>query len=291
MDADLIDVSDGRVVEVTDTGSTERPVVVFHSGTPVGLVPFEPLIAAAAERHVRVVNVLRPGYGRSTANPGRSVADVVSDISAVAVALGIERYVAIGHSGGGPHALACRALDGARCRAAITVAGVAPFGFDGLDFLDGMGEDNVAEFTAALEGDPALTDYLSAAASTFVGVQGGDIIEAMESLLPEVDQAYLRDGFADFLAAAVRSGVTSGIDGWHDDDIAFTRQWGFELAGLSSVSIWQGSDDLMVPFAHAKYLVHQIMGSTPHLLEGEGHLSLLGGRMEAILDEALAYMS
>jgi pimeloyl-ACP methyl ester carboxylesterase len=111
MESELIGVSHGRVVEVADTGPKGAPVVVFHSGTPIGLVPFDPLIAAAAARHIRVVNVLRPGYGRSTSKPGRSVADVASDISSVAVALGVDEYVAIGHSGGGPHALACRALD------------------------------------------------------------------------------------------------------------------------------------------------------------------------------------
>jgi hypothetical protein len=154
-----------------------------------------------------------------------------------------------------------------------------------------MGEDNVAEFNAALDGDPALTDFLSAAAGALADVQGLDIIEEMGNLLPEVDRAYLRSGMADYLAAAVRSGVAQGIGGWRDDDIAFTRHWGFDLAGLTSISIWQGSDDLMVPFAHGKYLDGKIVASIPHLLEGEGHLSVLGGQMEAILDEALTYLN
>ncbi|HUS62667.1 MAG TPA: alpha/beta fold hydrolase [Acidimicrobiales bacterium] len=290
METRLVEVTDQRVVEVAQWGAAGGPVVVFHSGTPTGLVPFDPLLRSASERGVRVVTVLRPGYGRSTPSPGRTVADVAADIGAVASSLAIDSYVAIGHSGGGPHALACRELDAPRCRAAITVAGVGPYGAEGLDFLDGMGEDNVEEFGAALAGEPALTDFLSAFAGAIFDIQPDGVIEAIGSLLPEVDRRYLLDGLADYLAAALRTGVANGIDGWRDDDLAFVRRWGFETARLTNVSIWQGIDDLMVPFAHGRYLAGVIPGSTPHLLEGEGHLSVLAGQIDAIVDEALAYL-
>ena len=59
---------------------------------------------------LRWVSYDRPGYGGSTPLPGRDIASAAADTAAVADALGIERLAVIGHSGGGPHALACGAL-------------------------------------------------------------------------------------------------------------------------------------------------------------------------------------
>ena len=36
---------------------------------------------------------------------------------------------------------------------------------------------------------------------------------------------------AELYAASFRKAVENGIAGWHDDDLAFVRPWGFDLAG------------------------------------------------------------
>ena len=41
------------------------------------------------------------------------------------------------------------------------------------------------------------------------------------------------------------------------------------------VSIWQGAHDLMVPFAHGRWLAGQVAGARVHLIDDEGHVSLL----------------
>ena len=39
------------------------------------------------------------------------------------------------------------------------------------------------------------------------------------------------------------------VDGWIDDDLAFTRDWGFDPRELTVPTyIWHGSADLMAPF-------------------------------------------
>ena len=105
----------------------------------MGLVLNAKLASAAAERDLRVVQAARPGYEGSTPRPGRTVGDVVPDTAAVLDALGAGEFVSIGFSGGGPHTLACAALAPGRCLAAASVAGVAPYGAEGLDFLAGHG--------------------------------------------------------------------------------------------------------------------------------------------------------
>ena len=43
-----------------------------------------------------------------------------------------------------------------------SLAGVAPFAADGLEWQRGMGQANVEEFAAAVDGEPALRGYLAA---------------------------------------------------------------------------------------------------------------------------------
>jgi hypothetical protein len=154
-----------------------------------------------------------------------------------------------------------------------------------------MGEDNVDEFGAAVDGEAAITEYLESRSENRDELSADRVSDALDSLLPEVDRNALRDGMADYIAAALRTGVDSGIAGWREDDLAFTKPWGFELPLLTGVAIWHGSADLAVPFAHGQWLARAVPASTQHLLQGEGHLSVLAGQLGAILDEALALLA
>ena len=250
-------------------------LLVYHHGTPAaGPIPRD-LIDAATDHGFVIAELVRPGYGQSTRQPGRSVADVVPLVEALADHLGHAQFVTMGWSGGGPHAIATAALLPQRCSGAMSLAGVAPYGEPDLDFLAGMGEDNIAEFGAALEGDSSLEAFLSGAAGAMRDVTADQVIDAMRSLLPAVDQAHLTGQEAEEMAAELRWSLAHGIWGWFDDDIAFTRPWGFDLGAITApVQVWQGTDDLMVPFAHGQWLVQRLSSAEPRLVEGEGHLSL-----------------
>jgi pimeloyl-ACP methyl ester carboxylesterase len=136
--------------------------------------------------------------------PGRCVADIANDTAAVLDAVGAESFVTIGWSGGGPHALACAALLPERCRAAVTLAGVAPYDAEGLDWLAGMSDENVEEFTAALDGNEPLTRFLDAQATVLANVAGTDVADSLGGLVSAVDKAALTGEFAEYLAAVFR---------------------------------------------------------------------------------------
>jgi pimeloyl-ACP methyl ester carboxylesterase len=245
------------------------------------------MVEAAARRGLRTIVYSRPGYGESTAQPGRSVADAAADAVAVLDALDAGRFVTIGTSGGGPHALACAALLPDRCAAAASVAGVAPFAADGLDWMAGMGRENVEEFSAAAAGVEALTLFLAKQAEVLATVRGTDVAEAFGGLVPEVDRRALTGEFAEFVAASFRRAVVGGIAGWRDDDLAIVRDWGFRPGAGAPVAIWQGGQDLMVPYAHGEWLAAHIPGARVHLLPDEGHLSLHISTLDEILDDLL----
>jgi len=109
---------------------------------------FAPLVDAGAARGLRHVAYSRPGYGQSDRQVDRTVADCAADVSAIADELGFERFFTIGWFGGGPHALACAVPLPERTIAAATLAAVAPWHADGLDWLDRMGAENIEEFGA-----------------------------------------------------------------------------------------------------------------------------------------------
>jgi pimeloyl-ACP methyl ester carboxylesterase len=284
-----ITLTDGRELEVEVSGPDGGPVLVFHHGTPGGSEQMRAMARAAEARGLRLVTWSRPGYGASTRQAGRSVADVVADTAAVLDHLGAESCLVAGWSGGGPHALACGALLPDRVRGVLCIAGVAPYAAEGLDFLAGMGEDNIEEFGAALEGEHTLRPWLDAQRPEMLELTADAVADSLGNLVPPVDVAVLTGEFAEDLASEFRQALSVGVDGWLDDDLAFTRPWGFELADIAVPTyLWQGSDDLMVPFAHGRWLAGRIPGVTAHLEQGEGHLSIGIGALDRMLDELAA---
>lgn len=280
----LLDLSDGRRLDVQVDGPRGAPVLLFHHGTPGSGAQYRFITAAAGELGLRTVTYSRPGYGGSSRLVGRSVADAVPDVVAILDQLGVADCVTAGWSGGGPHALACGALAPDRVRGVLTMAGVAPYDAAGLDFLGGMGQENVEEFRAAVAGEQRLREALTPEAAQLARATPEVIADGMSSLLPTCDLAVLSNDFGEDLAANFREGLQGGPDGWIDDDLAFVGPWGFDLDELSvPTHVWQGSEDLMVPFAHGQWLAGQLSGGRGHLLEGEGHLSVVIGSIDAML--------
>ena len=118
------------------------------------------------------------------------------DVTAILDALGASTFVTMGWSGGGPHALACAALLPDRCAAATSLAGVAPYPADGLDWLAGMGQENIEEFSAAIEGESALSPALQTMAKDLHAIQGADVAAALGGLVSDVDKRALTGEFA-----------------------------------------------------------------------------------------------
>ncbi len=278
----------GRRMDLRISGPADGLPLVFHQGTPGAATRNRVVERAAHARGLRLVTTSRPGYGGSDRQPGRTVADVADDTAAVLAALGADRCLVAGHSGGGPHALACGARLGAAA-AVLVMAGVAPYDAPGLDWPAGMGEENVTEFAAAAGGEDELRGYLERARPGLQQITGDQIVSSLETLLPPADRAVLGGEYGDDMAASMREAVRVSVDGWLDDDLAFTRPWGFGLAEIGvPVMIWQGSEDLMVPFAHGQWLAGQLPGASVHLEPGEGHLSIVAGSTGRMLDELVA---
>jgi pimeloyl-ACP methyl ester carboxylesterase len=246
-------------------------------------------VAEAAKRGLRHVEYSRPGYGASDRQEGRAIADCAADVTAISDALGAPRFYTYGWSGGGPHALACAALLGERVIKTAAIASVAPWGSEGLDWLAGMGEENLAEFGATFAGADALRMFLEGERAGLAQLSGGAIAAALGDLVCEADRRALEGPFADQLVGLIKAGLAPGIWGWFDDDMAFVRDWGFDLGAIASpVTVWHGTDDRFVPVTHGESLARQIPGSGAEMREREGHLSIAIADYGSILDDLCA---
>jgi pimeloyl-ACP methyl ester carboxylesterase len=284
-----VKAADGRRLQAEVAGPEDGELLVFHSGTPEAGMVFEPMVELGSKRGLRHLTYSRPGYRDSDRLEGRTVADCAADVAAIADALGVGRFHTAGASGGGPHALATAALLGDRVIAAATLAGVAPADADGLDWLEGMGEENHREFGAADAGPAELSEYLEAEAAAMAAATGPEIAAALGDLVGEADRRALSGEFAEHVAESLHGALRNGIWGWFDDDLAFVSEWGFDPAAIEvPVTVWHGTDDRFVPLAHGRWLSVNVGRARVRLLDDEGHLSLPLNHYGDILDDLLS---
>ena len=282
----LIPVAGGRVLETWTVGPEDGRALIFIHGTPGAGLPDPEGAKVAVARGWRWISWSRPGYGQSTPQADRRVASIAADAAAVLDHLGVEHAYVVGHSGGGPHAIACAALLPDRILGAATIGGVAPYPADGLDWFAGMGPENIEEFGETLKGREAETAMAERVGPGWRNVTGTDIIAAFGGLIDEVDAGSLTSAYGEFVAAEIRHALSRGFEGWIDDDLLFVEPWGFDLGAIERpVHIWQGAHDRMVPYGHGQWLAAHVGSACPHLYAEHGHLSLAVDSFGEILDE------
>ncbi len=253
-------LADGRTLHAYDTGGS-GPAVCWLHGTPNIGTPPTPLFADATRLGLRWISYDRPGYGGSTPNPGRTVASAASDVRSVADALDIDRFAVFGHSGGGPHALACGTSN--RITAVVAVAGLAPYTADGLDWFDGMSEASAASLRAALAGDKAKEDFERFEAAKY----------DMDFTLGDLDAL---GGDWSWFGEVVGPAVLSGPAGLVADDLAYVRPWGFDPADVTPpVLLLHGGQDRVTPAAHSAWLADRVPSAEFRRYPEDGHISVL----------------
>ncbi|MGN6204505.1 alpha/beta fold hydrolase [Humibacter sp.] len=265
-----LELADGRTVRFWDTGVQGRGgaglTLIWHHGTPQTGRLIPPVVEPALARGIRVVSCTRAGYVGTSTLEGRTVKDAAADVVAVASELGLERYATAGASGGGPHALACAALDPERVVGVVTLAGIAPF-MDAGDWFAGMASPDALQ--AALRGGRDERR------------RHGETAEFDLESFVDTDWAVLEEEWAPLGADANRASVeaTAGAEppwGEIDDDVAFTTPWGFDLSAIGCPTlVVQGGRDRVVPRAHGQWQAEHLPRGQFWLRPNDGHVSVL----------------
>ncbi|MEV6284437.1 alpha/beta hydrolase [Kribbella sp. NPDC051770] len=232
---------DGRTVAYSLYGAPGGVPVVSQNGSPSTRWKRPDVVRAVEELGVRLLSIDRPGYGESTRQPGRTVADAVADVRLVADAQGWERFAVTGGSGGGPHALACAALLPDRVVRCAVAGGIAPPLVDGPEPVD---EDdprrNRTSWLAAHGGEAALRPGVEETVQQILA-----LIEAGGPEIPPDAHSPAGPPAKDDprAMARVRATFIHSHDGWIDDNLAFASDWGFRLEAIAvPVSLWFGSE-------------------------------------------------
>jgi pimeloyl-ACP methyl ester carboxylesterase len=283
-----ISLPGGRTLAAAEWGDPDGiPLIAIH-GTPGGRIGWYKDPDIYRKFGVRRITYDRPGYGDSTRHPGRRVVDAVSDIEHLTEALGIDRFLVAGGSGGGPHALACAALlpdRVIRCHASVSVA---PYEAQGLDWMAGMTEGNVKEFGAAVQGEDAAREVCNPLRDIGLERLEQNRIDWMgdDYDLSEADREQMRKHIVR-VRAHISNGLAPGADGWVDDLLVFVQPWGFDVEAIRvPVLITYGRTDVLVPAAHGDWLAAHVPGAEVWVDDDSGHM----GDDEAIKRE-LAWLT
>jgi len=279
----LIELPDGRYLEVATLGEPSGHTVLFHHGTPGSANLVKMLAPLAEDGSLFIVTSSRAGYSKSSRLEGRDVASVVGDVRVALDSLGRGDYVVVGWSGGAPHALACAALDAPRCLAAWSLASVVPTNLN-FDWTEGMGPENVEEFALAKEGGPEYEARMAMYGDAFAVATKDNVVEMFGGLLSEPDKAVLEPESArEEFAASMRQGFEFGWRGFYDDDQAIMKEWGFDPTTITvPVSVWFGDQDLMVPRTHGEWLAKSLPTARKRFFAGDGHVSLVVNHLDEL---------
>jgi pimeloyl-ACP methyl ester carboxylesterase len=235
-----VELTDGRRLTYCLYGPDDGAPVVSSNPTPHTRWERPDVVEAYQRLGVRVLSYDRPGYGGSSRQPGRTVADAASDVAALADAQGWGRFAVTGFSGGGAPALACAALLPDRVTRCAVVAGTAPYDASGLDFFAGMSPDNADGFRLATRGAADFRVRTDRVAEQVLAELAG----------AEPDAGRL---------ARMRAMLLDGRDGWTDDMVSLVRPWGFEASGIAvPVGVWYCPDDRNSPAGHGEWLLAHV---------------------------------
>lgn len=257
-------VGEGRELAYTDIGEPDGPCLFFFHGAPASRFHILPLEEQFARRGLRVVSPDRPGYGGSSSQPGRSMADWPTDVVGLADALQIDRFLVAGHSSGGPYAVACAALLGERVLGGALLAAVTDMAWS--DAWDGYPEDETRIMRMRDE------DAAVALCAERYGPDGARFFEEEPFQFPEPDLALLDEALEQAVAESFRQGVAAYAQDIHVQGSA----WPFDPGQISApVDVLHGELDTLLPIAHSRHTAELIPGARFRAYPGHGHLSIL----------------
>ncbi len=246
-------LDDGRDLAFCEWGDPDGPAVLAFHGSP-GSRLWWPGEALTSERGVRLVTVDRPGYGGSTALPGRPVGAGAGDIAALTAALGIDRFGVVGWSGGAPYAAALAAamperLTGVCLTNSMSlVYGLGPANADGEIHEDDAQLIDMIERLGPAEATLRYADELRQWADDTI--RDPDSLIGLDAL-PDGDRWLLTDQESvGGLFASIREGLKQGSIGAASDWVALLAPWGFTFSDVEMpVRLWHGAQDRSVPQA------------------------------------------
>jgi pimeloyl-ACP methyl ester carboxylesterase len=278
-------LADGRTLAYAEHGDAGGAPVLFFHGLPGSRLTRHPDESVASRAGIRLFTFDRPGYGRSTAQPGRQIVGWAGDVAQFATDAGLERFAVVAWSGGAPYALTVARTLEERVERVVLVAPIAP----------------LAGTSATRDLSPALRRRVRIArlAPWLVGLSVARDVRAF-ARDPEraLDRAFAdapacdRDVLADDAIRAMY--VESRTEAYRQgprpvlqDALLYLRPWGFGVGDVETpVRIFHGELDETIAPAHGRQLAALLPKQESTFVDGEGHMLCLT-RWEDVLRAAV----
>ncbi|HVT78287.1 MAG TPA: alpha/beta hydrolase, partial [Acidimicrobiales bacterium] len=268
-----LEMPDGRTLGYADYGSADGvPVLWFHGGPGSRLEP-KGVSAEAAALGLRLIGLDRPGYGLSTPRPGRTIASVVPDALAVADALGVEQFFAVGVSTGGAYALATASIAPDRVRGVVACCA-----------LTDLRNTEVKQQMVAMTDwskifDASSRDEALALAVDQFGEDGSKLAdptamaEQSISLAPQDEKLFADPTYLVGMLEGLPPMFAWGVEGYADDRLADGPGWGsFDVEAVRCpVVVLHGSADTICPVVNAHATAAIVPGAWLRLTPDDGH--------------------
>ena len=279
-----IALRDGRTLAYAEYGAAGgRPLLFFHGGNDSRLEAAL-LDVAARDLGLRLIAPDRPGYGRSSPQPGRTFLDWPADVSALTEALALSRFDLAGHSAGGPHALAVAAALPERVRRLILISSAGPPG------SSNAGMHPMFRTINFFMGHSRRLHRLMSQQTAGLVMQNPDKFFSQWSRASAADGRLFREQpeVTALIAAEMQEALRQGLEGILAEHPLYKRPWGFDLGAVhSNAQLWHGEQDAQAAPAWSVALAVALPHSELHLVPGEGHFSVLVNQQAAILGRGL----
>ncbi|KAL1861539.1 hypothetical protein Daus18300_008802 [Diaporthe australafricana] len=283
-----VTLPDGRTLAWAEAGEpTGFPLFLFH-GFPGSRLEARGVDDLGRRHNVRFIAPDRPGYGRSTLQPGRRITDWPSDVRHLARHLDVGRYGVLGGSGGGPYALACAdAIPSGELASVGLLCSAAPWeaGTRGLPWSARLGSYAAAYFpsvsvsiidfcldvarrlAASKSGQKMLDDIAVKAAAT-----AGKVIPESEKTTEAVAARRER------LLAIFLEPFAQGSRGFVHEAYLLSQPYGFRPEDVSydgKIHVWHGTADKNSPIRMVRWMSERLPNCELHEFEGETHFTIM----------------
>lgn len=277
------EVAPDRVLGWAEYGHPDGDPILWYHGTPGARTQLPPAAhEAALQRGFRIITVERPGTGASTDHQYRRIADFGPDAEALVDDLGLERFGAVGLSGGGPYVLATAHRMPERMVVGSLLGGIGPT----------RGPDAVWSYTRVMRFMAPTLELLRSPVGSVLGPMvgaaervGEQVLDVAARLIGGSDREVLSD--PEFAAMFVSDLTSAGqLRSVAHDMALFARHWGFLLEEVTPpVIVWQGLADSIVPPSHGHHQAARLPNAQLRVRAGEGHFAGFS-EVAAVLDVA-----
>ncbi len=275
-------LKDNRTISYAEYGNPHgKPIFLFH-GIPGSRI-FRSSDEITSEIGVRLITVDRPGYGLSTFQPNRHIADWPHDVGLLADSLNLGSFAVAGHSGGGPYAAACAYALPERVTAAALVCSVGPIdSSSALERMDGL---NHMGFRVGRYVPWPLWRALIWAFYRDGHRRPEKIMERGAATRPRADaELWKQAAVREVCYASTVEAFCNGTQGHAWEARLLTRPWHLPLEKIRvPLHIWHGTSDRAAPVQMARHLAGRIPNCQTHVCEGEAHLLIFPHWREILL--------